>query len=66
MNDHLQLYVRRFDGSYRVTARDRELEHTHLHRFPTWQRAKRFLTRVRQALDAGGDLNLRHWEYSGP
>ncbi len=66
MNDHLQLYVRRFDGSYCVTARDRELEHTHLHRFPSWKRADRFRTRVRQALDTGGDLNLRHWQNTGP
>ncbi len=66
MNGHLRLSVRRLDGSYRVTARDRELEHTHLHRFPSTERAERFLNRVRQALEAGGDLNLTHWEYTGP
>ncbi len=66
MNAHLRLSVRRFDGRYCVTARDRELEHTHRHRFPTYLRADRFLARVRQALNAGGDLNLEHWEYTGP
>lgn len=66
MNDHLRLFVRRFDGSYRVTAVDRELEHTHLHRFPTWKRAERFRRRIRHALEVGRDLNLSHWEYTGP
>ncbi len=66
MNDHLRLSVRRLDGSYRVEARDRDLEHTHVHRFPTRQRAYRFADRIRQALDAGGDLNLAHWDYTGP
>ncbi len=66
MNAHLRLSVRRFDGRYCVTARDRELEHTHRHRFPTYLRADRFLARVRQALNTGGDLNLEHWEYTGP
>ncbi len=66
MNAHLRLSVRRFDGSYRVTARDRELEHTHRHPFPTRERADRFAHRVRYALETGGDLNLEHWEYTGP
>ncbi len=50
MNAHLRLSVRRFDGRYRVTARDAELEHTHRHPFPTRERAQRVLTRVRKAL----------------
>ncbi len=66
MNAHLRLSVRRFDGRYCVTASDRDIEHTHRHRFPTRQRAYRFLARVREALEAGGDLNLKHWEYTGP
>ncbi len=66
MNAHLRLFIRRFDGSYRVTAGDRELEHTHRHAFPTRQRAERFRRRIREALEAGSDLNLQHWEYTGP
>lgn len=66
MNAHLHISVRRLDGRYRVSARDRELEHTHFHRFACRERAERFAERVREALDAGGDLNLAHWEYSGP
>ncbi len=66
MNDHLRLFVRRFDGSWRLTASDYQLEHTHRHPFPTRERAERFKARVRAALDAGGDLNLQHWEYTGP
>ena len=66
MNAHLRLTVRRLDGRYRVTARDYELEHTHRHAFPTRQRAQAFAKRVRQALETGADLNLQHWEYTGP
>ncbi len=66
MNAHLRVSVRRFDGQYRVTAQDRQLEHTHRHPFPTDERAHRFATRVREALDEGADLNLEHWEYTGP
>ena len=66
MNAHLRLTVRRLDGRYRVTASDYELEHTHRHAFPTWQRAQAFAKRVRQALETGADLNLQHWEYTGP
>ena len=66
MNAHLRLTVRRLDGRYRVTATDRELEHTHRHPFPTRERAEAFADRVRHALDAGADLNLQHWEYTGP
>ncbi len=66
MNRHLHVAVRRFDGRYRVTARDAQLEHTHLHPFPTRDAAERFSARVRQALEDGRDLNLAHWEYTGP
>ncbi len=66
MNAHLRLTVRRFAGRYRVTASDRELEHTHRHPFPTRQAAERFRDRVHQALENGRDLDLAHWEYTGP
>ena len=66
MNAHLHVSVRRLDGRWRITARDRELEHTHFYRFATREHADRVAERVRKSLDAGGDLNLVHWEYSGP
>ncbi len=66
MNAHLRLTVRRYGGRYRVTASDYQLEHTHRHAFPTYKRAKRFADRVRKALETGADLNLQHWEYTGP
>ncbi len=66
MNDRLNVNVRRLDGRYRVTARDAQLEHTHLHPFRSRGAAVRFRQRVRQALEDGRDLNLAHWEYTGP
>ena len=66
MNTHLRLTIRRFDGRWRVCASDRELEHTHRHLFPTRRAAERFRDRVRAALEAGRDLDLAHWEYTGP
>jgi hypothetical protein len=66
MNAHLRLAVRRLDGRWHVTASDSELEHTHRHPFPTRDAAQRFVERVRQALEDGRDLDLRHWEYTGP
>ena len=66
MNDRLNVTVRRLDGRYRVTASDFQLEHTHFHPFPTRDAAERFAARVRRALEGGGDLNLQHWEYTGP
>ena len=50
MNAHLRLNVRRLDGRWRLTASDRELEHTHRHPFPSREVAERFKARVRQAL----------------
>lgn len=66
MNDHLRLRVRRFDGRWRLTASDWQLEHTHRHPFPSREAAERFKKRVRQALEDGRDLDLAHWEYTGP
>ncbi len=66
MNAHLRLSVRRFDGRYCVTASDRGLGHTHRHPFRTRRAAERFKHRVRKALETGRDLDLKHWEYSGP
>ena len=66
MNANLRLTIRRFDGRWRVTASDSELEHTHRHPFPSRDAAERFKARVRQALEAGRDLDLRHWQYTGP
>ncbi len=66
MNTHLHVAVRRFDGRYHVSARDRQLEHTHRHPFPTRAAAERFKARVLKALEDGRDLNLAHWEYTGP
>ncbi len=65
MNDHLRISVRRLDGSYRVIVQYSDLEHTHRYPFPTRERAERFANRVRHALDAGGQLNYNHWEYTG-
>ncbi len=66
MNNHLRLSVRRTGGRYYVMAHDRNLEHTHHQPFRTKKRARRLLDRIRKALDAGGDLNLAHWQYTGP
>ena len=66
MNAHLRLRVHRYDGSWRVSASDSELEHMHRHPFPFHEAAQRFKARVRQALEEGRDLDLRHWEYTGP
>ncbi len=66
MNSHLRLSVRRTGGRYYLMAHDRELEHTHHHPFRAKKDAWRLLDRVRKALDIGGDLNLAHWEYTGP
>ena len=66
MNAHLRLSIRRIDGRWRVAATDSELEHTHHHAFPSREAAERFKSRVHQALEHGRDLDLRHWEYTGP
>ncbi len=66
MNTYLKLSVRRTGGRHYVMARDRDLEHTHHQPFRTKKRAWQFLDRVRKALDDGRDLNLAHWEYTGP
>ena len=66
MNAHLRLNVRRLDGRWRLTASDWGLEHTHRHPFPSREAAERFKARVRQALEDGRDLDLAHWDYTGP
>ncbi len=64
--NHLKLDIRRTGGRYFVMASDRDLEHTHHQPFRTEKRALSFLDRVRKALNDGRDLNLAHWEYTGP
>jgi hypothetical protein len=54
--------VRRIDSSFRVVVCEGELEHTHRHPFPERSEALDLLTRVRQAVQHGRDLNLAHWE----
>ncbi len=65
-----RLEVCRQDGRYLVRATDWELEHTHRHRFPGTPegkgRARRLAERIESALEHGGDLDLRFWDYSGP
>ena len=65
----LTVSVDRFDGYYVIRASDRDLEHTHRHRFPSTRdaeaQAHRIAERIRAALDDGRDLDLQHWEYTG-
>lgn len=68
--NRLTVSVDRFDGYYVIRASDRDLEHTHRHRFPTTTageaQAHRIAERIRAALQDGRDLDLRHWKYTGP
>ena len=78
MNTRLRLTVRRIDGRFRVVASDPEwletddgrlernpdptMEHTHGHSFTDRREAWSFAREIRQGLEQGRDLDLRHWE----
>ena len=78
MNTRLRLTVRRIDRRFHVVATDPEwletddgrfernpdpiMEHTHEHPFTDRREAWNFVREIRQGLEQGRDLNLRHWQ----